>query len=177
MTDELRFADCPTTEAMIDIAAPADTVWALVSDIELPARFSGEFLGAEWLAEANGPQVGAQFVGRNHHPAAGTWETTSTVTACDRPRTFEWTVGDLAEPAATWRFTLEPSGSGTRLTQWMQMGPGRSGINAAIDAMPDKESRILQRRLAELQANMQATLEGVKQLAETGGSATSATPG
>ncbi len=91
------------------------------------------------------------------------------MTACDPPRTFEWTVGDLAEPAATWRFTLEPSGSGTRLTQWMRMGPGRSGINAAIDAMPDKESRILQRRLADLQANMQATLEGVKErLAETG---------
>ena len=57
-------------------------------------------------------------------------------------------------------------GAGTRLTQWMQMGPARSGINAAIDAMPDKESRILERRLAELRQNMQATLEGIKQLAE-----------
>ena len=176
MTDELRFADCPTTEATIDIAAPADAVWALVSDIELPARFSGEFRGAEWLDGGTGPQVGAQFVGRNHHVAIGSWETTSTVTACDSPTTFEWTVGDLAEPAATWRFTLEASDGGTRLTQWMRMGPGRSGINAAIDAMPDKESRILHRRLADLQTNMQATLEGIKQLAETGGSATNATP-
>ena len=166
MTDELRFADCPTTEVTIDVAAPTQAVWALVSDIELSARFSNEFLGAEWLDGASGPQVGAQFVGRNHHVAIGPWETTSTVTACDPPRTFEWTVGDLAEPAATWRFLLEPVGSGTRLTQWMRMGPGRSGINAAIDAMPDKESRILRRRLADLQANMQATLDGIKCLAE-----------
>jgi uncharacterized protein YndB with AHSA1/START domain len=176
VTDDLRYADCPTTDATVDVAAPPETVWPLVSDIQLPARFSGEFLGAEWLDGASGPQVGARFVGRNQHTAIGSWETTSTVTACDPPHTFEWTVGDLAAPSATWRFTLEPSAGGTRVTQWMRMGPGRSGINAAIEAMPDKESRILQRRLAELQANMQATLDGVKQLAETGDSATSATP-
>ena len=47
------------------------------------------------------------------------------------------------------------------------MGPARSGINAAIDAMPDKEDRILRRRLDEHKANMEATLEGIKQLAES----------
>ena len=166
MTDELRYADCPTTEATIDIEASPDDVWALVSDIELPSRFSGEFLGAEWLDGANGPAVGARFVGRNRHDAIGAWETTSTVTACDPSRTFEWAVGEPADPSASWRFTLQPEGGGTRLTQWMQMGPARSGINAAIDAMPDRESRILQRRLAELRGNMEATLAGIKALAE-----------
>jgi len=48
----------------------------------------------------------------------------------------------------------------------MQMGPARSGINMAIDAMPDKETRILRRRIAELRANMEATLHGIKSLAE-----------
>jgi len=43
----------------------------------------------------------------------------------------------------------------------MQMGPARSGINVAIDAMPDKEARILSRRLSELRANMEATLHGI----------------
>ncbi len=166
MTAELRYADCPTTEATVDIAAAPDAVWALVSDIELPARFSGEFVGAEWLDGASGPQVGARFVGRNRHDAIGTWETTSTVTDCDPPRPFGWAVGEPDDPSASWRFTLQPTGDGTRLTQWMQMGPARSGINAAIDAMPDKESRILERRLAELHRNMQATLDGIKQLAE-----------
>ena len=42
------------------------------------------------------------------------------------------------------------------------MGPARSGINLAIDAMPDKESKILHRRLAEHRANMEATLAGIK---------------
>ena len=48
----------------------------------------------------------------------------------------------------------------------MQVGPARSGISFAIDAMPDKESKILHRRLAEHSANMQATLAGIKKLAE-----------
>ena len=41
------------------------------------------------------------------------------------------------------------------------------GINLAIDAMPDKESKILHRRLGEHRANMEATLAGIKALAES----------
>ena len=46
------------------------------------------------------------------------------------------------------------------------MGPGSSGTTAAIKANPDKEARILRRRLDEVQANMQRTVEGIKELAE-----------
>ena len=76
-------------------------------------------------------------------------------------------VGAVLAEAASWRFTLEPIEGGTRLTQWMRMGPGRSGINPAIDAMPDKESKILHRRLGEHRANMEATLAVIKALAES----------
>ena len=82
------------------------------------------------------------------------------------PRVFEWAVGDPDFPAASWRFTLSPEGDRTRLVQWMRIGPGRSGINPAIEAMPDKESKILRYRLREHRANMQRTLEGIKALAE-----------
>jgi hypothetical protein len=50
----------------------------------------------------------------------------------------------------------------------MQMGPGESGISELIAQMPDKEHRILRRRLAEHHANMTATLAGIKSLAEGG---------
>ena len=52
------------------------------------------------------------------------------------------------------------------IRQWMQMGPGESGISELIEQMPDKEHRILRRRLAEHQANMEATLDGIRSLAE-----------
>ena len=42
----------------------------------------------------------------------------------------------------------------------------RSGTTAAIKANPDKEARVLRRRLDEVQANMQRTVEGIKELAE-----------
>ena len=49
----------------------------------------------------------------------------------------------------------------------MQIGPGESGISELIEQMPDKEHRILRRRLAEHQANMPATLAGIRDRAES----------
>jgi hypothetical protein len=163
---ELRYSDCPSTQAEVLIAAPAAVVWALVCDIQLPARFSSEFNGGEWQDGASSPAPGARFTGRNHHPAIGNWETTSTICEFQPEQVLGWAVGDPDQPSALWRFALAADADGTRLTQWMQIGPGPSGISAAIEAMPDKESRILQRRLGEHSANMTATLAGIKEVAE-----------
>jgi hypothetical protein len=163
---ELRYADCPTTEAELLIDAPPAVVWPLVCDIQVPAEFSSEFQGGAWLDGATSPALGARFRGRNYHESAGTWETVSTVCELEPERVFGWAVGDPDVPAAQWRFTLEPKGPGTLIRQWMQIGPGESGISEIIRQMPDKEHRILRRRLAEHQANMQATLAGIKGRAE-----------
>jgi hypothetical protein len=163
---DLRYADCPTIVAQVRIAAPPARVWPHVCDIQTPARFSSEFQGGQWLDEGGRPALGAQFRGRNHHPARGSWETVSTVCDFEPERAFGWAVGDPERPAAHWRFTLTPDGDGTVLSQWVQVGPGESGITELIEAMPDKESRILRRRLAEHHANMVATLAGIKKLAE-----------
>ncbi len=165
-TAELRYSDCPSTAAELVVSAPPSVVWPLICDIQMPARFSSEFQGGQWLGDATCPVLGARFTGRNHHPARGEWETVSTICAYEPERLLGWAVGDTDCPAATWRFTLAPEGDGTRITQWMQMGPGESGISELIKQMPDKESRILQRRLAEHHANMTATLEGIRRLAE-----------
>jgi hypothetical protein len=148
------------------VAAPPSAVWALVCDIGLPARFSSEFDGGEWLGGASCPAPGARFTGWNHHPAIGRWQTTSTICEYEPEQVLGWAVGDPGWPAARWRFTLAAEAGGTRLTQWMQIGPAPSGVSMAIEAMPGKESRILHRRLAEHKANMMATLAGIKELAE-----------
>jgi len=163
---ELRYGDCPTTEVDVLVDAPPGAVWPLVSDIQLPSRFSVEFAGADWLDGATEAALGARFVGRNAHDAIGSWETVCTISAYEPGATFEWTVGELDDPSSAWRYTLRAEGAGTRVGMWMRMGPARSGINMAIDAMPDKESRILYRRLSEHRANMERTLLGIKELAE-----------
>ena len=165
---ELRYADGPTAAAALFVDAPPDAVWALVSDIQLPARFSSEFDGAEFIDGATAPRIGARFVGRNHHPAVGEWETVCEIVECEPGVRFGYVVGPADNPSSQWRFELSPEGAGTRVTQWMRMGPAPSGINIAIDAMPDKESRILHRRLGEHRTNMEATLQGIKALLESG---------
>jgi hypothetical protein len=130
-------------------------------------EWSPENLGGTWLDGATGPALGARLRARNRHAAAGEWETVSVVVECEPPRRFAWAVGDPEIPGAIWSFDLEPDGTGTRLRQRAVMGPGPSGTTAVIEAMPDKEERIVARRLQEFERNMLATLEGMKQLAES----------
>ena len=63
----------------IDIAAPCDKVWGMVSDVTRMGQWSPETVSGEWLDGAGGPAVGARFRGRNKR--RGPWTTTSRVTS------------------------------------------------------------------------------------------------
>ncbi|MFD8717118.1 SRPBCC family protein [Streptomyces sp. NPDC059629] len=160
------YADKPTIEVRTWIDAPPERVWALVSDIELMPDMSEELRSVAWLDGASGPAVGARFVGRSEHEAFGTWETTSHVIECEPGSVLAWAVQDPAAPSAVWRFRLRPEDGGTELSQWMQLGPGRSGLSVAIDRMPDKEQKIVFVRLREFERGITATLAQIKQRAE-----------
>lgn len=162
----MRYADGPTVAVETVVAAPVARVWSLVADIGLPARFSTELLGARWIDDERG--VGARFAGRNRHDAIGEWETTCHVVRYEQERAFEWAVTDPEAPSASWWFELEEHPVGTLVRQGMRMGPAPSGLSIAIEAMPDKEERIVARRLSEHERNMRETLEGIKRLAEEG---------
>jgi hypothetical protein len=157
----MNYADGPSVEVETFIDASPSAVWKLVSDITIPVQFSAELEQVTWLDDT-------RFMGRSRHVAIGEWETTCTVVGCDTELLFAWVVGDPENPSAQWHFSLEAQGTGTRLRQWMQMGPAPSGLNIAIEAMPEKEERIIARRLDEHRANMQMTVDGIKRLAESG---------
>jgi hypothetical protein len=167
----MKYADCPTVEVSIDISAPPAVVWELVSDIELSGRFSTEVSGADWLEGNDGPALDAHFVGHSAHDAIGEWTTTCIVTGYEVERLFEWSViGRDDDVSSIWRYSIDDLGDGqVRLTHWFQMGPGRGGLNYAIEAMPDKEDRIVARRLGEHERNMERVVAGVKELAESNG--------
>ena len=160
----VKYADGPQASVQVAIAAAPQTVWPLLTDIGLPARFSPEFQGADWIDD--GPALGATFHGHNRHQRVGEWTTTSTVTAYEEGRVFEWTVGDPADKTARWRFDLTADGEGSSLRFSAEMGPGPSGLSMAIQAMPDREEEIVANRVAEWTANMTATVEGIRSLAE-----------
>ncbi|MDT5229618.1 MAG: hypothetical protein QOI39_118 [Mycobacterium sp.] len=161
-----RYADNPTVQVQTWIGASPRRVWELVSDIELMPTMSQELQSIEWLDGATEPAVGAKFVGRSKHEALGEWATTSHVIECEPERVFAWAVEDPANPTAIWRFRLEPKNGGTELSEWMQMGPARSGLSFAIDRMPEKEQKIVFVRMREFEQNMAATLAHIKKLAE-----------
>lgn len=165
----MKYSDAPTTRAKIEINAAAEKVWQIVTDLQTPALTSAEFRGAEWLDGAVEPVVGARFVGRNAHRAIGEWETTCVVSVADKPHEFAYIVGDPANPGAVWRYLIEPSGSGNGVVvqQIAQIGPGPSGLSPAIERMPEKEDRIVERRLQEHHAGITANLEQIKKLAES----------
>jgi uncharacterized membrane protein len=161
-----RYADNPTVQVQTWIGASPRRVWELVSDIELMPTMSQELQSVEWLDGAREPAVGAKFIGRSKHESLGEWATTSHVIECEPQRVFAWAVEDPANPTAIWRFRLEPENGGTELSEWMQMGPARSGLSFAIDRIPEKEQKIVFVRMREFEQSMAATLAHIKKLAE-----------
>jgi len=159
-------AAAPGVTVEVDIAASPERVWELASDINIPAQFSTEFQGADWV-DTDGPRAGASFIGRNQREDRA-WETTSYVVACDPPRVFAWNVNDRDQPSAQWRFELERIPGGTRLRQRLIIGPSLSATGRAMEENPDQAQQILARRREQHRGNMGLTIRGIKRLAETG---------
>jgi nitroreductase/uncharacterized protein YndB with AHSA1/START domain len=163
-------ADEPGVTVEVDIKAPPARVWHYVSDIDLPARFSEEFQGATWDShpdDADAPAVGSVFTGNNQNDFMGEWSLPQFVTAWDPAREFAWNTSDPEAPGARWRYLLEKVPGGTRLRHQVTLGPGPSGLNAAIENRPDLEAAIIGSRQKSLRKNMQRVVEGIKDLAET----------
>ena len=55
---------------------------------------------------------------------------------------------------------------GTEVSEWVQLGPGRSGLSVAIDRVPGKEQKIVFVRMREVGRNITVTLAHIKKMAE-----------
>ncbi len=178
-SDPITLADGPGTWVETLIDADISTVWSTVTDINAPSAFSTEFLGASWVS--GGPALGSVFRGRNRHDAIGEWEVDLFVNRFEHNQVFGWATSDSNNPGASWWFTLTPTdkahtreadkartGEGVVLRFEMTIGPGPSGLTAAIASLPvEMEPRVIHRRIGEHHANMTRTLQGIKQLAES----------
>jgi hypothetical protein len=150
----------------VEIIAPLQRVWDIVSDIEVMPRFSTELYEVHWANGFHEPGLGAKFLGRNRNRAIGEWTTVSQIVAFDPPRAFGWAVGDPENPAATWQFDLRPITQGTRLEYTARIGPGPSGVTMLIERSPERAQQIIEGRRAQFRAAVAATLAGIRELAE-----------
>jgi uncharacterized protein YndB with AHSA1/START domain len=156
--DVSRRRDITVDEMDIEVAAAPEVVWALVTDITRTGEWSPESTGGAWRGGADGPAVGARFVGSNRHGPMR-WRTHCTVVECTEPKAFAFTV---AENGMTWGWRLEPTTAGTRLTQWRDR-TGRLTLLARIAVA----SGVLGKDREELMVDgMRRSLEAIKATAE-----------
>ncbi|MEZ5212304.1 SRPBCC family protein [Gordonia sp. (in: high G+C Gram-positive bacteria)] len=100
-------------EVTVTIAAPADAVWSLISDVTRIGEFSPETFEAQWLGEADGPVAGARFRGHVRRNEVGPiYWTTCTVLECEPERVFTFGVGSSSNPVTRWGYRLTPSPDG-----------------------------------------------------------------
>lgn len=161
----MRYRDCPTVEVSERIVGDPAAIWAAITDITFPVGRSPELQRVEWL-DGDHVAVGARFRGYNTNPATGNWQTDSSVVEVEDGSRWVWAVGNVEQPAATWGFEMDPTSDGAIVRQWARMGPGPSGLSAAIANMPDKEGRIIARRLDDFEAGIRSNLAGLKALIE-----------
>jgi len=80
-------ANEPKGSAEIEIDAPADKVYWLMSDVIKMGQWSPECYRCEWLGSGVVAEVGARFKGYNRH-GKHKWSTTCTVTESDPWKLF-----------------------------------------------------------------------------------------
>lgn len=99
-----------------EVAAPAETVWALVSDVTRMGEWSPETTRGQWLGSTTGPAVGARFKGTNQL-GSRKWQTVATVVECEPGRRFAFDVKGGPFKVARWSYTFEPTDGGCRVVE------------------------------------------------------------
>ena len=134
------------------VAAPAERVWDLVSDVTRMGEWSPENTGAEWVS-GTPAQVGARFKGRNKRGKA-TWSTTCEVTEAERGRVFAFAVGK--KPDSVWRYDLTALPDGrTRIVESYELAKPIGAISRLVTRLSTGVSD----REDDLERGMRTTLE------------------
>jgi uncharacterized protein YndB with AHSA1/START domain len=142
--------------ATIQIQAPPDTVYAMITDVARMGEWSPECVKAEWV-EGEGPQVGARFRGHNKLNWLIRWSTTPTVKVADRGKEFTFETGKPGKEDTRWTYQFAPKDGGTELSESFE-ALRYSAFFKIVD--PPR------RRTRQLQQGIEATLQRIKQAAE-----------
>jgi Polyketide cyclase / dehydrase and lipid transport len=104
-------------EVSIDIAAPPEQVYELVADITRMGDWSPECRKCAWSDGASGPVVGARFKATNKGGRGPSWYNSPVVTSATSGREFAFNRKGPGVGSYTWRYVMEPTATGTKLTE------------------------------------------------------------
>jgi len=145
-------------EVSIDVAAPPERLWAVLTDVTQMGRWSPECRRCEWLDNADGPTVGARFKGHNKRGLLR-WSTVSTVVVADPPAHFAF---EVHPSGMRWGYRFEPTGSGTRVTEYreeVRTKPAWNRLVYAAGLMGRDPDAIVRAGMAETLARLKAGAE------------------
>ena len=153
----------PHDEVSIEIAATPEQVYALVSDIPRMGEWSPECFRCAWTKGATGPAVGARFKAINKGGRGPAWFNTPTVTVADPGKEFAFNRNGPGIGSYTWRYVMEPTATGTRLTESFdaerRLGSAMTWITEKWTGSDDRDG--------DLHQGMVTTLARLKEAAES----------
>lgn len=141
--------------ATVEMDAPAQEVWEVVSDLARMPEFSPELRKAYVVGR---PGIGARILGINRRGVVA-WPTTSRVVRWEPGRALAWRT---RESAATWVYELEPTPTGTRVTGrrvLTRFSVATALLGPVIGGAAGHD--------AELAAGIRTTLERIKAVVES----------
>lgn len=143
-----------------DIAAPAEKVFQMVTDLPRMGEWSPENKGGQWAKGADGPAVGVVFKGRNSN-GKRSWSTSVKVNAYEAPRTFSFGLMVFGTNWCDWVYEVEPTATGCRVTHsWVDH---RSKVSVTLGKWVSGVAD----RASHNRANMEATLDKLASAAES----------
>lgn len=149
----------PLLEDSIEIDAPAERVWELVSDVRRMAEWSPQVTSTRLRAGFDEVALDAEFTNRNRQGELE-WTTHGRIVRLEPERVIAFRI---EENWVVWSFTLEPAAGGTRLVQRREAPDGISDLSRELtDGFLGGQEVFT----ATMRAGMRQTLEGIKAAAE-----------
>lgn len=125
------------------------------------AEWSPECVRCSWVKGATGPVVGARFKARNRGRRAGLVQHVDGDVA-DPGRQFAFNRSGPGIGSYTWRYVMEPTVTGTSLTEWFE---AERPLGSVMAWLTEKWTGSVDRD-ADLHAGMVTALDRVKAAAE-----------
>ncbi len=151
-----------THSESVDIAAPPEAIWQMVTAMERYGEWSSENTGGYWRKGADGVpgtgQVGDMFVGVNKI-GDDEWKAPVEIVERDEGRAFAFVTGGLEYNIALWRYQLEPIDGGTRLTESYE-------LRTLSPLMKENGQSEVDYRRNNMITSISATLQNMKAAAE-----------
>ena len=141
------------------IAASPEEVYAAISDVTRMGEWSPECHTCAWHDGFDSPVVGAVFDGHNRN-GDHEWTSQGKVVEADPARSFVFECSMFDFHFSTWGYRVEPSGTGSRITEWsedlrpesvLEMSKEMSGVDDRDARNRETMSGTLERLAAALE--------------------------